>query len=245
MDHNIAGAGAPDKPDRTQLADDVRRHHKDVVNGVLDALNHALDAGDALNAAKESKEVPRGEWAAFVRQCGINERVARRYMQLAKARSVIEAKRTRESDLSLAEALRLLSNHKPKNKPNKPKAAPSPLTKASWRQATVEQRRGFLDAIGAAELCAAFSLGLRMELQRRVAGLARMAVSAVGETIAKGIRQALSLQKAAKPKDVPAVGVANALNGINNKLAASGLDLNHITIVIDPEATLAQKKAAA
>jgi hypothetical protein len=36
---------------------------------------------------------------------------------------------------------------------------------------------------------------------------------------------------------VPAIGVANALNAINNKLRVAGLDLNDIEIIIHAPAT--------
>jgi len=118
----------------------------------------------------------------------------------------------------------------------------TPLSKAAWSKATVEERRRFLDAIGADPLCAVFSIALRAELRRRVGGQQRAKTSALGDTITKALQQALSLQKVTTTKDAPAMGVASALNAVNNKLNSHGLDLNNITIVIDPAA--AHRKAA-
>jgi hypothetical protein len=94
-----------------------------------------------------------------------------------------------------------------------------------------------------ASFCEALSHTFRTELKRRVAGQQAAESTALGETIAAAFRRVLSLQKAGKPKDGPAMAVVSALNAINNKLAAAGLDLNNITGVnIDPAAT--KRKAA-
>lgn len=110
-------------------------------------------------------------------------------------------------------------------------------------KATIDERRGFLDGIGVDSLLQTLSLAYRAEVARRVTGQKTATTSALGETIAAGVRQALSLQRAAEPKDVPAIGVASALNAVNNKLAAAGFDLTNITMVaIDRAAT--QRHAA-
>lgn len=107
---------------------------------------------------------------------------------------------------------------------------------AEWKAASKELRRRFLDAVGADALCETLSIPLRAELRRRVGGRQRTAASPLDEVIAKAVRQALSLQKACG-RDEPAAGVAAALNVINKKLEAAGLDLNHVTIVVDATAT--------
>jgi hypothetical protein len=122
-------------------------------------------------------------------------------------------------------------------------SAASPLSKAAWTRATIDERRRFVDGIGVDSLFEALSLSFRAEVKRRIAAEQPTMTSALGETIAAGVRQALSLQKAAKAEDDPATGVASALNAINNKLAAVGFDLNNITkVIIDPAAT--QRRAA-
>lgn len=115
---------------------------------------------------------------------------------------------------------------------------------AAWKAATKDLRRRFLDAIGADALCEALSIPLCAELRRRVGSRQKAAASPLEEVIAKAIRQALSLQKASeKAWDEPAPGVAAALNVINSKLKAAGLDLNHVTIVVDASLRLAAEVA--
>jgi hypothetical protein len=123
------------------------------------------------------------------------------------------------------------------------KSNASPLSKAAWTKATIWERRRFLDSLGVDSFCEALSHTFRTELKRRVAGQQAAETTELGKTIAAAFRQVLSLQKAGKPKDGPAMGVVSALNAINNKLTAAGLDLNNITGVnIDPAAT--KRKAA-
>lgn len=130
-------------------------------------------------------------------------------------------------------------------KPKAPTGKPSksaPELGTAWKSASIDQRRQFLDAIGANTLCEALSLVLRAELRRRVSSPQRAAASPLNETISKAFRQALSLQKLAKVKGELAPPVAAALNAINAKLHAAGMDLNNVTIALDPAMT---KKNAA
>jgi hypothetical protein len=55
------------------------------------------------------------------------------------------------------------------------------------------------------------------------------------DTISKAVRQALSLTKT--DNDTPSVSALAALRAINNKLEASGMDLNCIVVVVDPSLT--------
>jgi hypothetical protein len=124
---------------------------------------------------------------------------------------------------------------KSSKKTSKPKPK-SPLTKAIWTAASVEERRRFLDSIGVDSFCEAFSTSFRAELRRRVSGQRAAMSSALGDTLAAAFRQALSLQKSAKSKEVAA-----ALNAVNNKLGGAGFDLNNITgVIIDAAATRRQ-----
>jgi hypothetical protein len=157
------------------------------------------------------------------------------------ADEVLEAKLADGTIHSGMERKDALALRKPKKKTTTPdntgKAGTSSLNKAAWVKATVEERRHFINAIGADSLCEALSITMRAELRRRVAGQRRTAMSALDEIITKAMRQALSLQKASKVKDSPAPGVAAALNAVNNKLEAGGLDLNNVTIAVDPTTT--------
>jgi hypothetical protein len=61
------------------------------------------------------------------------------------------------------------------------------------------------------------------------------------DTISKALRQALSLTK--DSGDVPSVSALAALRAINAKLVAVGMDLNNLTVKIDPTTT--QRRRAA
>jgi hypothetical protein len=72
----------------------------------------AMDTGDALIPA--NKKVDHGCWIPWLRKhTKLNARTAARYMQLARARPAIEAvNRSRETDLSITQALRLIEAKK-------------------------------------------------------------------------------------------------------------------------------------
>jgi hypothetical protein len=207
-------------------------------------IEHAIEAGIHFVIVRDC--IGRG-LRAWLQKHGFRKTSCYDYMLLAENAESVRS----SGHFSIVAALRMLrkksgkptKSSKPRSKSGSSKSDGSPLSKASWTKATVEERRRFLDGIGANSLCEALSFAFRSELKRRIAGQQTAATSSLNETIAAGIRQALSLQKIAKPKDTPAMGVASALNAINNKLTAAGFDLNNLTsVVIDPAAT--QKKAA-
>jgi hypothetical protein len=199
-------------------------------------IGHAIAAGRYFFLVRE--QIGRG-FRRWLAAHGFKHSTAYNYMLLAEHAETVH----RDGHSSIRAALReLRAKLGPSNRSDKPKqTSESPLTKAAWTKATIDEQRRFLDSIGANSLCQAFSFALRAELGRRVAGQRRAANSALSEVIAKGIRQALSLQKVAKPEDGPAVGVAAALNVINTKLKSAGLDLNDVVVVID---AMAAKAAA-
>jgi hypothetical protein len=99
--------------DLKSLAETVCRCHQEVASAALDALSASMAAGDALLAIEASGQVQHGEWAAWIsRNCELNPRTARRYMQLARARPEITAKWSRATDLSIAAALRFITHKK-------------------------------------------------------------------------------------------------------------------------------------
>lgn len=63
------------------LADAVSRAHVEAGQHTMKAAERALDAGNALNEAKEL--CAHGEWLPWLRGTGLNERTAQRYMKLA------------------------------------------------------------------------------------------------------------------------------------------------------------------
>jgi|SRR6516225_3362523 hypothetical protein len=99
-----------------QLEDQTKRlieAHKAVLNAVGKGCVAAMKAGEALIEIK--KLVPHGGWLDYVEnQCGVGDRQARRYMELARQKTLIEqwltAKWTSVSDLSQSEAKRLIGS---------------------------------------------------------------------------------------------------------------------------------------
>ena len=200
-------------------------------------LNHAIAAGKHL--LKVQVCIKRG-FRRWLQDHGLSRSTCYDYMLLAQHEESIRS----SGHSSVAAALRMLRTKSGKpNKSGKSSKSNSPLSKAAWTKATVEERRRFLDSIGTNAVCEALSLDFRSDLKRRVAGQQAAITSALCETIAAGVRQVLSLQKAAKAKEVPATGVASALNAINNKLATAGFDLNNLTVGINIAATQTEKAA--
>jgi hypothetical protein len=95
-----------DHPSLPELATKVRAACRGVHEGQCNALHSALDAGDALNAAKP---LVVGRWGAWLRaNCFLSVRTAQLYAQLADHRDEIEAEIERVTDLSLRAARRLI-----------------------------------------------------------------------------------------------------------------------------------------
>jgi hypothetical protein len=63
------------------LAIAIREAHASVVNALNSAVDHAIRCGNILADAK--KQTGHGRWGEFLKACEINERTARRYVQLA------------------------------------------------------------------------------------------------------------------------------------------------------------------
>jgi hypothetical protein len=91
----------------TELAARIRAEHEATLAAMNVALKHAMSAGDLLIEAKA--QLNHGEWQPWIREhCGISDRTARLYMQLARNREEIEA----QADityLTLNGAVRLLA----------------------------------------------------------------------------------------------------------------------------------------
>ena len=111
---------------RAAWAAEICALQQKIETAVQSALTHALDAGDILLKAKA--DAGHKGWASFLEAGRIKDRTAQVYMQLAKARSVIEAADPQSSaDLSIAGALRLIT--KPRSKSPSKADAPDEGTK--------------------------------------------------------------------------------------------------------------------
>jgi hypothetical protein len=89
------------------LRERFRAEHAAVAGALKNSLNHAMAAGDILLEAK--LQLKHGQWLPWLESCGISERMAQRYMRLARNRPEIESNTTPVSDLGVRAALTLLS----------------------------------------------------------------------------------------------------------------------------------------
>ena len=138
-----------------ELAGVIRIEHQAVGLAAGNMLEHALRAGDALQAAQ--KQVAKGAWENWVRKnCDLSLRCAQVYMQLAAARPQIEAQAQHAAPHSLRAALKLIGSTSSKtpsrsrNTASKTKSATATSFDALgwWSTAPLEQRRHLLDGAG-------------------------------------------------------------------------------------------------
>jgi hypothetical protein len=240
----------PDDP--KALAEIARNAHAAVCNAAHEVVREAITAGTALLKLKE--KIRHGEWLHYLqRHCPLGEhtgRTARCYMQLAAHRELIEANWQHAANLSLRGALKLIGSKDP-NKSEKSKAkTAAALSSLAWSNATADERRRFVDAVGLISWLAAMPPSWSAELERRIVGLRGATTKNVDQTLSKALRQVLSLQKsferAGNPerlKDNTSASVAAALNAILNKLKATGFDLNDVEVVTRAQG-VGRKRAA-
>jgi Protein of unknown function (DUF3102) len=93
------------------LAARIRDYHKQVEEVAKNLVQKAILAGTALIDAKRQK--PHGGWLPWLKnECGLLERTAQRYMELASGKAKLEQKLRDKSvtmsDLTLNQALRLI-----------------------------------------------------------------------------------------------------------------------------------------
>ena len=97
-----------------ELAQRINQEHEQCCDAFTAGLQHALNAGDLLIQAKALCE--HGEWGAWLAvHCSMSERTAQSYMRVARNREAIEAKAQRVADLSMREALLMLSEPRRSN----------------------------------------------------------------------------------------------------------------------------------
>jgi len=89
------------------LAARIKAEHEAVGHALKRGLAHAITAGELLIEAKF--QLKHGQWLPWLDSCGVSERLAQRYIRLARNRALIEANPTPVSDLGIRGALDLLS----------------------------------------------------------------------------------------------------------------------------------------
>jgi hypothetical protein len=124
------------------------------------ALDHALKAGDALNAAQE---LVSSGWKRWLRtNCFLSPSTALLYQQLARHRPEIEAKIEQIGELSLRAARRLVA------KPTKRKPKPKSDFTVAWNQASIEELMRHFDKLGVIGFLRVISVRFRRELEGRL-----------------------------------------------------------------------------
>ena len=100
-------------PSVDDLSARIRDAHTGVATAFSNAIDRAIDAGEALILAKKSKLIPHGQWREFLRRCGVGERQAERYMRLAGLVAANPTWKSYLAELSIEQAIKLLSPRKP------------------------------------------------------------------------------------------------------------------------------------
>jgi hypothetical protein len=90
----------------TDLAARIRAEDETIRRVEKDNVQRKMAIGDMLNEAKE--QLGHGEWMPWLKDTGLSQRTANKYMRLAKNRKVIEA-RGDITELTLNAATRLLA----------------------------------------------------------------------------------------------------------------------------------------
>jgi hypothetical protein len=105
------GSGMPSIDGSNSLADlaaRIKAEHDAVGHALKRGLEHAIAAGRLLIEAKE--QLAHGQWLPWLRDhCQVSERMAQRYMLLARHAPELEAKSDTVSDLGVRGALALLA----------------------------------------------------------------------------------------------------------------------------------------
>jgi hypothetical protein len=204
----------------------ISRHHREAECATATALDPALAAGDELIKVKKSKKIRHGEWGWFYKKCGLSDRTARRYKQLAENRSTIEVKRSRTTGFSIADALREVGNKKSNRQ--KPELSARP-----FKMASPKGRTEWMEQVGMQSFLEAWPQSWWDELNRRVDRQRSIKkLDVFDETITKDMQQALSLQKGATDKNNMSAAANATMNRIVNRLEAAGLGPNDVDLVV-------------
>ena len=147
----------------SDLAAAIRRLNEVILEHQRSALRTSLDLGDALAWARA--RVATRQWKAWRREyCPeISKRRDEVCRQIAASRSIIERALADNSDLSIRDALKLITT--PTARPPKPK----PATLEKWRALNADEKRKGLAADGIDALLEYMPPEWRCELADRVA----------------------------------------------------------------------------
>ena len=143
------------------LAATIRRLNQEISDYVRATLRGSLDLGDALSWARARVEVRRWKSWRHNHCPDISARCDVLCRQLAASRSIIERALADNPDLSIRDALRLITTPKP----HPPKPAPKPEACSVWKNWSEEERRAALADGGPQVLFEALSPEMRAGIQ--------------------------------------------------------------------------------
>jgi hypothetical protein len=130
---------APASASLAELAKDINAAHLKAVHAVRASLKHACRVGDLLCAAKQ--KVGHGHWLAWLSQnVRFSERTAQDYMRLHHWRGSFESNPQFAADLTIREALSLLTSEKSEGAPGGQSGPPSSPETASPPDPGTEER---------------------------------------------------------------------------------------------------------
>jgi Protein of unknown function (DUF3102) len=140
------------------LAAEVRAARDLAFKAASNVVQHSIECGEALILAKA--KVRHGEWSRFLKQCEIGERQAQRYIQLAELAKSNPSLRTVLAGLSIQAAIQLLKKTAMASglvRVSQTSTPPSQdaggkLNTLAWSNATLTERRRFLDGINLRDL---------------------------------------------------------------------------------------------
>jgi hypothetical protein len=247
-----------DETSLDDLARQVRAWVAEIRKACLTALDHAMNCGDALNAAQE--RVSTG-WKKWLREnCRLAVSTAHLYQQLARHREEIEAEISRVPDLSLRAARKLITKTTSETTESEAEAASEASTElapivpqwlVAYNQASPEERTRGLASIDTADFLAVMPTGLRDELMSRVV---RVGGSKTGEPdprITRLLREVLSaIEIADQPKTGRAAragqesAARTKLTETNQALRAIGRSFHELEVVLVPAKGRRPKQAA-
>lgn len=227
-----------------ELAATVRDELRAAKVALSNALDHVLNAGDALNTAQERVST---NWKSWLRDnCLLGVSTALLYQQLARHRAEIEAEIERIGELSLRAARQLIA----RPKLSKKKKKPTPELLNAWCAASDAERTHALCEIPLREFLRVIPATWRAELSNR--GLHNVQSGTPDTRVSKIFRSALSHIVAA---DQPETGKPAAQGQENSALTAlrtiltvmRGIDrdLHDTEIVFKPRQDGRTKKRAA
>jgi hypothetical protein len=172
--------------DLDALATSIRRYLKQINKACVTALRIALDAGDALQQAKD--QVPDKQWGKWLRDnCFLSVRTAQLYMQLADHRTEIEFEAARFDELSIRQARKLIAKSKSvpeedKIEPVTTETTPTTITTTTtlcdyWHIATEAEQDDLaatvINTVPVEKLFALMSAERRDKITKRVLGNAK------------------------------------------------------------------------